>query len=362
MCAMVSVFIIEDPTEIIENFAMMTEQIESLKQSAVLALQNASSKRELFELKAKFFGKNGLFQPIMREMGRLSAEDKPKLGAAINRAKTEIEQLMTSLESEFERREISARIEAETRDLSEPLEPIEVGSLNPISIVFNDINSLLGRLGYSVRTGPLIETDRNNFEGLNMPKNHSARDMQDTFYIDENHVLRTHTSPVQIRTFESERPPLRITAPGNVFRCDSDVSHLPSFHQIEGICVDRKVSMADLKGTVAFLVREFFGQDLKTRFRPSFFPFTEPSAEFDCQCPLCAGKGCRMCGDSGWVEIGGSGLIHPNVLSFCGIDPNQWQGFAFGFGIERMAIIRYGIDDIRLFAENDVRFLEQFAQ
>ena len=207
----------------------------------------------------------------------------------------------------------------------------------------------------------MIERDRYNFEGLNIPKDHPARDMQDTFYVDDTHVLRTHTSPIQVHVMENERPPLRVVGVGPVFRADSDISHSPNFHQIEGLCIDHKVSMADLKGTISFFVREYFGRDLKTRFRPSFFPFTEPSAEVDCQCPICNGKGCRMCKDSGWIEIGGSGLVHPNVLKFAGVPYPEWQGFAFGFGIERMAIIKYGIDDIRLFSENDVRFLRQFS-
>jgi phenylalanyl-tRNA synthetase alpha chain len=234
------------------------------------------------------------------------------------------------------------------------------GSEHPVSRVIFEISSIMSRLGYSLRQGPLIEKDYYNFEALNIPANHPARDMQDTFFVDPTHVLRTHTSPIQIHSLENEKPPLRIIGVGPVFRCDSDISHLPHFHQIEGMCVDHKVSMADLKGTISFFVKEFFGASLKTRFRPSFFPFTEPSAEVDCTCPICLGKGCSLCKHSGWIEIGGCGLINPKVFEHAGVHYPEWQGFAFGFGIERMAIIKYGIEDIRLFPENDVRFLRQF--
>ncbi len=206
----------------------------------------------------------------------------------------------------------------------------------------------------------MIESDHYNFEALNFPKDHPARDMQDTFYIDDDHVLRTHTSPIQVRTLENETLPLRVLAPGSVFRCDSDITHSPNFYQVEGLWVDKKVSMAHLKGVVSFFIKSFFSEKIKVRFRPSFFPFTEPSAEVDCTCPICIGKGCRVCSQTGWIEIGGCGLVNPNVLKFSGVDPDRWQGFAFGFGVERMAMIRYGISDIRLFTENDIRFLEQF--
>lgn len=341
---------------------MLKAKVESIRSEAEAAFKSASTSRDLYELKVRFLGKQGSFQSVMKEMGSLSAEEKPLAGKLVNEAKQRLEAVYAECEATLKGRELAEKLKSESLDLTLPGVPAPVGSQHPVSLVMDEIAGILSRMGYSVRTGPLIETDRNNFEGLNVPKDHPARDMQDTFYIDETHVLRTHTSPIQVRTYENEKPPLRIAAPGSVFRCDSDVSHSPNFHQIEGICVDRKVSMADLKGTITFFVGEFFGKGLKTRFRPSFFPFTEPSAEVDCQCPLCKGKGCRMCGNSGWVEIGGSGLIHPNVLSFAGIDPKEWQGFAFGFGIERMAIIKYGINDIRLFTENDVRFLRQFAR
>lgn len=339
----------------------LKDRIDAIRVQAENEFKGAQNSRELYELKVRILGKTGSFQGIMKEMGSLPAADKPVAGKLLNEAKVALEGLYNECDTTLKNVELDAKLKSESLDLSLPGVPTAVGAQHPVSLVMEEISMILSRMGYAIRTGPLIETDRNNFEGLNVPKDHPARDMQDTFYIDETHVLRTHTSPIQVRTYENEKPPLRIAAPGSVFRCDSDVSHSPNFHQIEGICVDKKVSMSDLKGTVTYFVGEFFGKGLKTRFRPSFFPFTEPSAEIDCQCAVCKGKGCRMCSNTGWVEIGGSGLIHPNVLSFAGIDPKEWQGFAFGFGIERMAIIKYGINDIRLFSDNNVRFLEQFS-
>lgn len=339
----------------------MKDQLEQIRQSAVEAFLQAKSSRELYEIKVQFLGKQGQFSNIMREMGKLPPAEKPLFGKLVNEIKQALEVQYSERESALKAHELEEKLMSETVDLTLPSSVLPLGAQHPISIVIDDISRILARIGYSVRTGPLIEKDRYNFEGLNIPKDHPARDMQDTFYVDEQSVLRTHTSPIQVHVMENEKPPLRVAGLGPVFRADSDISHSPNFHQIEGLCIDRDVSMADLKGTITFFVREFFGRDLKTRFRPSFFPFTEPSAEVDCQCPICAGKGCRMCKDSGWIEIGGSGLVHPNVLKFAGVPYPEWTGFAFGFGIERMAIIKYGIDDIRLFSENDVRFLRQFA-
>lgn len=340
---------------------MLKEKIEEIRSQAAQAFSQATTSAALYELKVQFLGKQGSFSNIMKEMGKLSAEEKPAFGKLVNEVKQSLETLYSQKEEQLKNAELNAKLQSEKLDLTLPGPQVQMGAQHPISLVIDEIVSILARLGYSVRTGPLIEKDRYNFEALNIPKDHPARDMQDTFYVDETHVLRTHTSPIQIHVLETEKPPLRILGVGPVFRSDSDVSHSPNFHQIEGMLVDSKVSMADLKGTISFFVREFFGKDLKTRFRPSFFPFTEPSAEVDCQCPICNGKGCRMCKDSGWVEIGGSGLINPNVFKHANVDYPKWQGFAFGFGIERMAIIKYGVDDIRLFNENDLRFLRQFA-
>lgn len=339
---------------------MLSNRLDSLVQEALKAFVSAQDSKSLYDFKVKFLGKQGELSLIMKEMGKLSKEERPLFGKLVNEKKDVLEAAYSKREAELKTQELSAKIASESLDLSLPGPYREIGSKHPLTLMVNEIISILSRLGYSVRTGPQIEKDWYNFEALNIPANHPSRDLQDTFYVDDTTVLRTHTSPIQIHTMENEKPPLRILAPGSVFRCDSDISHSPNFHQVEGLLVDRKVSMADLKGTIAFFIQQLFGSEMKVRFRPSFFPFTEPSAEFDCSCPICKGKGCRMCKKSGWVEIGGCGLVNPKVFEFVKIDPKEWQGFAFGFGIERMAIIKYGIEDIRLFSENDLRFLEQF--
>ncbi|MGE0529184.1 MAG: phenylalanine--tRNA ligase subunit alpha [Bdellovibrionales bacterium] len=328
---------------------------------ALSQLNEAQDLQSLYEVKVAFAGKQGFLSEIMREMGKLPKEDKPLFGKEVNRVKEEFEREYLKREEALKSEALARQVGSERIDVSLPGVSLAMGSAHPILMVMDEVVGILSRLGYAVRTGPQIEKDWYNFEALNIPPDHPARDMQDTFYIDAGHVLRTHTSPVQIHTLLSEKPPFRALAPGSVFRRDSDVSHSPNFHQIEGLLVDHKVSMADLKGTIAFLLRELFGRDVKVRFRPSFFPFTEPSAEFDCSCPMCSGKGCRLCKHSGWIEVGGSGLVNPRVFEAVKMDPKVWQGFAFGFGIERMAIIKYGIDDIRLFFENDLRFLRQFT-
>lgn len=339
---------------------MSQSKLDSIKEQAQAQFRAATSSKALYELKVQYLGKNGSLTEIMKEMAGLSKEEKPLFGKKVNEVKALLEQIYTESEETLKRSEIESKMASEELDLTLPGYSRPVGSQHPIYKVIEDIFTIMARLGYSLRTGPMIEKDYYNFEALNIPADHPARDMQDTFFIDPTHVLRTHTSPIQIRSLESETPPLRIIGTGPVFRHDSDISHLPNFHQIEGMCVDRKISMADLKGTITFFVREFFGANLKTRFRPSFFPFTEPSAEVDCQCPICKGKGCSLCKQSGWIEIGGCGLINPKVFHHAKIAYPDWQGFAFGFGIERMAIIKYGVDDIRLFPENDVRFVRQF--
>lgn len=341
---------------------MSFTQITEIQNEAEKAFKEALSSQQLYDQKVKYLGKNGKLTDLMKQMATLSKEEKPKFGQAINVAKQALETLYSDVETKIRQKEIHEKMAQEEIDLTLPSVPWPLGHPHPVQKVTQEIVAILARLGYSLRTGPLIEKDRYNFEALNIPKDHPARDMQDTFFVDSEHVLRTHTSPIQIHSMESEKPPLRILGTGSVFRCDSDISHLPNFHQIEGMCVDRKVSMADLKGTISFFVQEFFGPGLKTRFRPSFFPFTEPSAEVDCSCPICKGEGCSLCKHSGWIEIGGAGLINPKVFQFSGIQYPEWQGFAFGFGIERMAIIKYGIPDIRLFPENDIRFLRQFEK
>jgi len=338
---------------------LLTNLNEKLAQ-ALGHLEDASDLQKLYDVKVGFTGKQGFLSEIMREMGKLPKEEKPQFGKEVNRAKAEFESAYGAREERLKSAELNAKVASERIDVSLPGLHLEAGAKHPIQMVMDEAVAILSRLGYTVRTGPQIEKDWYNFEALNIPPDHPARDMQDTFYIDGDHVLRTHTSPIQIHTLLSEKPPFRALAPGSVYRKDSDISHSPNFHQIEGLLVDHEVSMADLKGTITFLLGEMFGSAVKVRFRPSFFPFTEPSAEFDCSCPVCNAKGCRLCKQTGWIEIGGSGLVNPRVFEAVKLDPKVWQGFAFGFGIERMAIIKYGIDDIRLFFENDARFSRQF--
>ena len=335
-------------------------KLDLIKESALKTFKEAQNSTELYNAKVQFLGKSGALTEAMKMMATLPKEEKPLFGKLVNDVKAELETVYADAEVGLKSKEIQVKMENEKLDLTLPVENHQVGSEHPIHKVTNEIFAIMARLGYALRTGPLIEKDYYNFEALNIPKNHPARDMQDTFFMDETHVLRTHTSPIQIHSLENEKPPLRIIGTGPVFRCDSDISHLPNFHQIEGMCVDENVSMSDLKGTISYFVKEYFGPGLKTRFRPSFFPFTEPSAEVDCSCPICKGKGCSLCKQSGWIEIGGCGLINPKVFEFAKVEYPKWQGFAFGFGVERMAIIKYGVDDIRLFPQNDVRFLKQF--
>jgi len=341
---------------------MSTSKLDSIKEAALAAFKAAPSSKELYDLKVQYLGKSGSLTEIMKEMATLPKEEKPLFGKKVNEVKAVLETAYTEAEENLKKSEINAKMAAEELDLTLPAFSRNKGSQHPVNMVIEEIFTIMSRLGYSVRTGPVIEKDYYNFEALNIPADHPARDMQDTFFIDKTHVLRTHTSPIQIHTMETEKLPLRVIGTGPVFRCDSDISHLPNFHQIEALCVDEKVSMADLKGTISFFVREYFGPGLKTRFRPSFFPFTEPSAEVDCSCPICKGKGCSLCKQTGWIEIGGCGLVNPKVFQMAKIEYPKYQGFAFGFGVERMAIIKYGIEDIRLFPENDVRFLRQFVK
>lgn len=339
---------------------MLPKNLQDLKNNAENDIKNATTSETLQQAKVKYFGKQGQLTLIMKEMGSLAPEERASFGKFVNLVRDELTQLHDQVASGLQTQELNKKLAAEEMDLTLPGPYLPLGAKHLIPQVIDQIVGILSRIGFSVRTGPMIESDDYNFTFLNIPKDHSSRDMQDTFYVDDNFVLRTHTSPIQIRTMLTEKPPIRILAPGGVFRNDYDASHSPHFHQIEALLVDKNVSMADLKGTISFFIKEFFGPNIKTRFRPSFFPFTEPSAEVDCSCPLCEGKGCKMCKQTGWIEIGGSGLVHPNVFKAVGINPKEWQGFAFGFGIERMAIIKYGVTDIRLFMENDMRFLEQF--
>jgi len=338
----------------------MKAELEELQIKAEAELDSAISKEELLSIRTKYLGRKGLLTSILRGLGSVSAEERPLIGKLSNEIK---EDLSSKIDLAIERIESGQRnrtLLSEKIDVTLPGRKIKLGRIHPINQIAEEICDILKGLGFSVVEGPEIELDYYNFEALNIPKDHPARDMQDTFYVSDNVVLRTHTSPVQIRVMEKHKPPVRIICPGKVYRCDSDISHTPMFHQIEGLLVDKGISFSDLKGVLTSFVRQVFGKDTALRFRPSFFPFTEPSAEVDIQCVMCGGSGCRVCGQSGWLEILGSGMVHPEVFRTVGYDPEEVTGFAFGMGLERIAMLKYGVSDIRLFYENDLRFLQQF--
>lgn len=338
----------------------MEERLESLKEEAEVLVNKASDEQGLLSIKARYLGKKGEITSILKEMGSLPPLERPAFGQLVNLVKDSLEKAVEERLTFLRKRATEEALKGEKVDVTLPGRRMPVGKRHPLTQVMDDVVGIFTRIGYSVADGPEIETDYYNFEALNIPKDHPARDMQDTFYISDEKVLRTHTSPVQIRTMERQAPPVRIIAPGSVYRCDSDVTHSPMFHQVEGLMVDKGISFGDLKGTLKIFVREMFGEDTSIRFRPSFFPFTEPSAEVDIQCVMCKGKGCRVCSGSGWLEIMGCGMVDPAVLGFVNYDPELYTGFAFGMGIERIAMLKYKINDIRLFFENDVRFLNQF--
>ncbi len=336
----------------------MIEIINKLRQDFDSRLGSISDPKQLEQIRIDFLGKKGQLQGLMKELRNASPEEKPKLGKDINILKQHVEQELNNKGQGLSSK--SSGKSEETFDTTLPGRRELTGTLHPITQVMEEITSIFFGLGFQVEEGPEIETDYYNFEALNIPKDHPARDMQDTFYIEDETVLRTHTSPVQIHVMENREPPLRIIAPGKVYRCDSDVSHTPMFHQIEGLMVDKGVSFSHLKGIMNIFLQEVFGKDTEVRFRPSFFPFTCPSAEVDIQCVMCSGKGCRVCSQTGWLEILGAGMVDPAVFQSVGYDPEKWTGFAFGLGIERIAMLKFGINDIRLFFENDLRFLKQF--
>jgi phenylalanyl-tRNA synthetase alpha chain len=337
----------------------MIEKLKQHRDNFNVLISNASSLKELKQLRSEFLGKKGCVSLMLNEMRSLPNEQKPAAGKHINEFKKNVTILLLEKTKLLEKKSDQTSIDSGEFDTSLPGRGNPSGSIHPITQVMDEIISIFFSLGFKVEEGPEIESDFYNFEALNIPKDHPARDMQDTFYIGED-VLRTHTSPVQIHVMESQKPPLRIIAPGKVFRCDSDVSHTPMFHQIEGLMVDKNISFGDLKGVMNIFLHEVFGQQIKTRFRPSFFPFTCPSAEVDIECVMCTGKGCRVCSKTGWLEILGCGMVDPAVFKSVGYDSEKWIGFAFGLGIERVAMLKYAINDIRLFFENDLRFLKQF--
>jgi phenylalanyl-tRNA synthetase alpha chain len=337
-------------------------RVDAILEEARGATAAAHSAAELEQVRVRFLGRQGALTHLLRSLGTLPPEERPVVGAAANEAKRRLEALLETRLGEARQAERTSERRRQRLDLTLPGRRPPLGTVHPLTRVHDEIVTVFAGLGFSVAEGPDIETDYYNFEALNIPADHPARDMQDTFYLPGGLLLRTHTSPVQVRTMLAQKPPVRIVVPGRVHRRDvPDASHSPVFHQVEGLAVDRHVTMADLKGTLELFAREMFGPRSRIRFRPSFFPFTEPSAEVDVVCFLCGGDGCRVCKQSGWLEILGSGMVHPQVLRNVGYDPEEVTGWAFGMGIERIAMLKYGIDDIRLFFENDLRFLRQFA-
>jgi phenylalanyl-tRNA synthetase alpha chain len=351
----------------------MQERLKSLAEVARAEIAKVSEPAQVEELRVRYLGKKGELSTVLGGMGKLSPDERRKLGEVANAVKAELEGLLAEAAQRAEDQQLEAQLRGPKLDVTLPGRSHPLGKRHPVSQTLEDIVRTFSRLGFEVAQGPEIELDFFNFEALNFPPDHPARDMQDTFWVDASWIqregadhpdnpvlLRTHTSPVQIRAMRAQKPPLRIVMPGRVFRKDSDITHTPQFHQVEGLLVDKDVTFAELKGTLDAFVKAFFGSETKTRFRPSFFPFTEPSAEVDISCVLCAGKGCRVCKSTGWLEILGSGMVHPNVFTASGYDPKEVTGFAFGMGVERVAMLRHGIDDLRMMFENDVRFLEQF--
>ncbi len=335
----------------------MKERLLDIKEHALKDLASIEDLSDLENFRIKYLGKKGQVTSEMKRLGELSPEDRPEVGKLANEIKAELsnrlEEALVNIEARKEKKDIFL-------DVTLPGRVPFMGHLHPISQVNREICSIFIKMGYRIVQGPNVELDYYNFEALNFPKDHPARDMQDTFYISDGVVLRTHTSPMQIRVMEKQKPPVSIIAPGKVYRSDSDISHTPMFHQVEGLFVDKGITFGDLKGTLTSFVHQMFGADVSLRFRPSFFPFTEPSAEVDIQCVICKGKGCRTCSNTGWLEILGSGMVDPAVYGFVDYDPELYSGFAFGMGIERIAMLKYGIDDIQLFFKNDMRFLRQF--
>ena len=339
----------------------MKQALENIKISAIEALKSCQDTKELDNLRVKYLGKKGELTAILKQMGGLSAEERPLVGQLANSVRADIENAINSMSDEIKQKELISALDNEAIDVTLPGKSSTVGKLHPLNTVMNEIKEIFLGMGFNVAEGPEVEYDYYNFEALNLPPDHPARDTQDTFYIAENILLRTQTSPVQVRVMEKQKPPIRIICPGRVFRSDAvDATHSPLFHQIEGLVVDKGITMADLKGTLELLMKRLYGEDAKIRLRPHHFPFTEPSAEVDVMCFNCHGDGCRMCKGEGYIELLGAGMVHPKVLENCGIDPNVYSGFAFGLGLERIVMRRYGITDMRLLFENDLRFLNQF--
>lgn len=338
----------------------MLNDIQTIKDLAGEEIEKADSLKSILDLKIKYLGKKGILTGKIKSLSSIPQEERREYGRILNETKIRIEELLQTHEERFKTLELSRSLQTRRIDVTVPGFYIPNGRLHPTTQILDEVINVFTSLGFNIEEGPEVELDFYNFEALNFPKDHPARDMQDTFFVSEDVVLRTHTSPVQVRVMEKNTPPLRVIAPGKVYRCDADVSHIPMFHQLEGFMVDRNIKMSDLKGVLEVFIHMVFGVDTKVRFRPSFFPFTEPSAEIDISCVICKGSGCNVCKNTGWLEILGAGMINPKVFEMAGYDPELYSGFAFGMGIERVAMLKYGIDDIRLFYENDKRFLEQF--
>ena len=336
--------------------------LQELTARANSEIEASDSLDGLDQIRVSYLGKKGELTSLLKTLGSLPAEERKTAGQDINKAKQAVQQAIEARKSSLEQAALEARLASESIDVTLPGRGQNNGGLHPVTRTMQRIEDLFSQLGFAIEEGPEIEDDYHNFEALNIPSHHPARAMHDTFYFDAQTLLRTHTSPVQVRHMESDTPPLRIIAPGRVYRCDSDLTHTPMFHQVEGLLVDEQVSFSDLMGTLADFLKNFFENDeLQTRFRPSYFPFTEPSAEVDIQCVMCEGEGCRVCGHTGWLEVLGCGMVHPNVFKAVGIDNEKYTGYAFGMGVERLAMLRYGVNDLRLFFENDLKFLQQFA-
>ncbi|MBR1663941.1 MAG: phenylalanine--tRNA ligase subunit alpha [Ruminococcus sp.] len=339
----------------------MKEQLLKLEEQAKDSLSAVTDAKGLEELRVKFLGKKGEITAILKQMGKLSAEERPVMGQLANKIRSDIEEAITNKQNAIKQRLAQKKLIEETIDVTLPGKKVKTGHAHPLDATLEEVEQVFLGMGFDIVEGPEVETDHYCFEALNMPKSHPARDTQDTFYINENVVLRTQTSSVQIRTMEQRKPPIRIISPGRVYRSDTvDATHSPLFHQIEGLVIDKGVTMADLKGTLELLMKRLYGEETKVRFRPHHFPYTEPSAEVDLMCFNCKGAGCPMCKQEGWIELLGAGMVHPKVLEGCGIDPEEYSGFAFGIGLERIAMGRYKVNDMRLLYENDVRFLSQF--
>ena len=339
----------------------MKAELEAIAKQALEELKGAQDLKVLDAVRVKYLGKKGELTAILKQMGKLTAEERPVIGQLANQVRADIEQMLEQTKTDLEAKALDIRLAGETLDVTLPGQKKPLGKKHPLTIVLDELKEIVVGMGFEIATGPEVELDYYNFEALNIPKDHPSRDTQDTFYISDNVLLRTQTSPMQIRTMEKKKPPIRIIAPGRVYRSDAvDATHSPLFHQVEGLVVDKGITMADPKGTLEVFVKRLYGDSTVVRFRPHHFPFTEPSAELDVQCFHCHGEGCSLCKGEGWIEILGCGMVHPQVLLNCGIDPEEYSGFAFGLGLERMVMMRYGIDDLRLFYDNDVRFLKQF--